>query len=107
MALINWIPPIQPTNPWCVHEQRDLGGGLIISRHIDNGISGEILSLLDHEGLKEVGVHSVGQRLTILKEVYHLKVAHDIPIEPEHYIPPCRSPSFRINGLFWWLIGRF
>lgn len=55
----------------------------------DNGISGEILSLLDHEGLKEVGVHSVGQRLTILKEVYYLKVAHAITIEPEHYVPPC------------------
>lgn len=58
---------------------------------IDNGISGEILSLLDHEGLKEVGVHSVGQRLTILKEVYYLKVAHGITIEPEHYVPPCTS----------------
>jgi hypothetical protein len=55
----------------------------------DNGISGDILSLLDHEALKEVGVHSVGQRLTILKEVYYLKVAHGITIEPEHYVPPC------------------
>ncbi|KAF8325835.1 uncharacterized protein EI90DRAFT_3018898 [Cantharellus anzutake] len=54
----------------------------------DHGISGEILCLLDHDGLREVGVHSVGQRLTILREVYHLKVAHGVPIEPEHYVPP-------------------
>lgn len=56
---------------------------------LEHGISGEILSLLDHEGLKEVGVHSVGQRLTILREVYYLKVAHGVTIEPEHYVPPC------------------
>lgn len=62
----------------------------------DNGISGEILSLLDHEGLKEVGVHSVGQRLAILREVYYLKVAHGIAIEPEHYVPPCELLAARI-----------
>jgi hypothetical protein len=65
----------------------------------DNGISGEILSLLDHEGLKEVGVHSVGQRLAILKEVYCLKVAHGITIEPEHYVPPCESLTAYIARL--------
>ena len=56
---------------------------------VDHGISGNILCVIDHEGLKDVGVQSVGQRLTILREVYYLKVAHGVPIEPEHYVPPC------------------
>ncbi|KAJ1306923.1 hypothetical protein OPQ81_007906 [Rhizoctonia solani] len=51
-------------------------------------ISGYILSLMDHEHLKDIGIKSVGQRLAILKAVYQLKVAYDIPIEPDGYIPP-------------------
>jgi hypothetical protein len=44
---------------------------------------------MDHEHLKDIGIRSVGQRLVILKGIYQLKVAHDIPIEPDAYIPPC------------------
>ena len=57
----------------------------------DHGISGDVLIHLDHAALKDVGVHSVGQRLAILKAVYDLKVAQDIPIEDGHYVPPCPS----------------
>jgi hypothetical protein len=64
----------------------------------EHGISGEIISLLDHDGLKEIGVHTVGQRLTILKEVYYLKVRHGVPVEPEHYVPPCEYHiAFRLS----------
>jgi hypothetical protein len=48
--------------------------------------------MLDPEGLKSLGISSVGQRLCILKRVYLLKLAQDIPIDPEHYVPPCRPP---------------
>ncbi|KAL7274748.1 hypothetical protein RUND412_002337 [Rhizina undulata] len=54
---------------------------------LDNEIDGEALIHLDHEFLKEIGVVSVGHRLTILKNVYHIKIAHDVPIEPDHYVP--------------------
>ncbi|CUA78048.1 hypothetical protein RSOLAG22IIIB_02663 [Rhizoctonia solani] len=47
-----------------------------------------VLGLMDHEHLKDIGIKSVGQRLAILKAVYQLKVAYDIPIEPDGYIPP-------------------
>lgn len=48
---------------------------------------------MDHESLKDVGIRSVGQRLAILKAVYQLKVAYEIPIEPDAYIPPCKFSS--------------
>jgi len=48
--------------------------------------------MLDLEGLKAVGISTVGQRLAILKAVYLVKLAQNIPIDPEHYIPPC-EPS--------------
>ncbi|KAI0653403.1 hypothetical protein C8Q70DRAFT_1048454 [Cubamyces menziesii] len=54
----------------------------------DNNITGDVLCLLDPETLKEMGVTTIGQRLAILKAVYNIKLAQNIPIEPEHYVPP-------------------
>ncbi|KAH7106049.1 hypothetical protein BKA62DRAFT_349341 [Auriculariales sp. MPI-PUGE-AT-0066] len=56
-----------------------------ITRH---GISGDILPFLDAEQLKEIGVSTIGQRLAILKAVYHLKLQYNIPIEADSYVPP-------------------
>lgn len=55
----------------------------------EHNISGDVLCLLDPESLKEMGISTIGQRLTILKAVYNVKLAQNIPIEPEHYVPPC------------------
>ncbi|KAK4051136.1 hypothetical protein OIV83_002958 [Microbotryomycetes sp. JL201] len=57
----------------------------------EHGITGEILVHLDHEALKDVGIHSVGQRLAILRAVYQLKVQQNIPVESGHYVPPSES----------------
>ncbi|GAA6021119.1 hypothetical protein JCM10207_003375 [Rhodosporidiobolus poonsookiae] len=54
----------------------------------EHGITGDVLIHLDHSALKDVGIHSVGQRLAILKTVYDLKVLQNIPIEEGHYVPP-------------------
>lgn len=54
---------------------------------IDEGIDGEALIHLDHDELRDIGIKSVGHRLTILKNIYHIKVAHGVTIEPEHYVP--------------------
>ncbi|GAA5855356.1 hypothetical protein JCM8547_009047 [Rhodosporidiobolus lusitaniae] len=54
----------------------------------EHGITGDVLIHLDHASLKDVGIHSVGQRLAILKTVYELKVQQNIPIEEGHYVPP-------------------
>lgn len=51
-------------------------------------VSGDVLCLLDAESLKEIGIETIGQRLTILKAVYQLKVAQQIPIDSDHYVPP-------------------
>ena len=37
--------------------------------------------------LKEMGIASAGHRLKILKGVYDVKTAHDIPIEADDYVP--------------------
>ena len=56
----------------------------------DNEIVGEALVALQHDDLKQMGVTSVGHRLTILKSVYDIKVKQDIPIESDHYVPLCK-----------------
>lgn len=63
---------------------------------IENEIVGEALIALKHDELKEMGIASVGHRLTILKNVYETKVKHEIPLDPDHYIPLCmwlRTPK--------------
>ncbi|KAL3444988.1 hypothetical protein BJX65DRAFT_165263 [Aspergillus insuetus] len=54
---------------------------------IENGIVGDALIALRHDELKEMGIASVGHRLTILKSVYETKVKQDIPLDADHYIP--------------------
>ena len=55
----------------------------------DNEIVGEALVALRHEELKEMGMMSMGHRLTVLKSVYDIKIRQGVTIEPEHYVPPC------------------
>ncbi|KAI8342682.1 hypothetical protein BC941DRAFT_413550 [Chlamydoabsidia padenii] len=54
----------------------------------EQGITGDVLVNLDHDTLKDLTVHSVGQRMDILKHIYHLKLAQRIPINEWDYIPP-------------------
>lgn len=46
---------------------------------------------LHHDDLKSMGISSVGHRLTILKSVYDVKKAQDVPFESDHYLPLCMS----------------
>lgn len=56
----------------------------------ENVVRGDALVHLNHEELRDMGINSVGHRITILKNVYHVKVAHNVPIEPDHYVPVCK-----------------
>jgi hypothetical protein len=49
-----------------------------------------VLIALQHAELKELGVGSVGHRLTILKAVYETKIKQSVPIEADDYVPLCR-----------------
>jgi protein STE50 len=52
---------------------------------------------LQHDDLKQMGVASVGHRLTILKSVYDIKIKQDIPLESDHYVPLCECCADRGN----------
>ena len=56
---------------------------------VEHNLTGEVLCMIGPEDLKEIGIATVGQRLAILKAIYLIKLAHEIPFEPDHYIPPC------------------
>lgn len=61
---------------------------LLITEH---KIQGDSLCELDSDGLKILGISSVGHRLSILKSIYQVKTMHSVPIEEQHYVPPCWS----------------
>lgn len=65
----------------------------MLTRRVDEGITGDILIVLQHAELKEMGISSVGHRLKILKAVYEIKVKQNVPIEPDDYVPLCMSCS--------------
>lgn len=54
---------------------------------------GEALIALRHEELKEMAIMSIGHRLTILKGVYDVKIKQEIPIDSDHWMPPCKAPN--------------
>jgi protein STE50 len=53
----------------------------------DEGVNGEALAALTHDELRELGVSSVGHRLTILKAVYEQKIRSGVKIEEGDYVP--------------------
>ncbi|AEO57920.1 hypothetical protein MYCTH_2304698 [Thermothelomyces thermophilus ATCC 42464] len=76
---------------WTAEECADFIASIGLQQYsdifIENEIVGEALVALQHEDLKAMGINSVGHRLTILKSVYDVKKAQDVPIEPDHYMP--------------------
>jgi len=56
----------------------------------EEAITGDALIALLHSDLKEIGITSIGHRLTILKGVYDVKVKQNVNLEPEHYMPLCK-----------------
>ena len=54
---------------------------------VDEGVNGQALVSLGHDELKELGVNSIGHRLTILKAVYEQKLRAGVKIEEGDYIP--------------------
>ena len=49
---------------------------------------------LKHDELKEMGITSLGHRLTILKNIYEIKANQDIPIESDDFVPLCNAVTF-------------
>lgn len=56
-------------------------------RFVEEGVNGEALIALQHDELRELGVASVGHRLTILKAVYEQKMRAGVRIEEGDYVP--------------------
>ncbi|CAJ0831262.1 13341_t:CDS:2 [Entrophospora sp. SA101] len=96
----------QPVTSWDVNKVNywlsSLGYSAYESQIKEQDISGEILVHLDHEALKDLGVRSVGQRVTILKAIYNLKIQHNIPVETGEYVPPSvefENEIYNMNGV--------
>lgn len=53
----------------------------------DEGIDGAVLVDLGHDELRELGIISVGHRLTILRAVYEQKIRSGVKIKEDDYVP--------------------
>ncbi|KAI5807028.1 hypothetical protein EDC01DRAFT_10710 [Geopyxis carbonaria] len=64
-----------------------LGLGQYRHSFLEDNIDGYVLMHIGHEELRDLGISSVGHRLSILKNVYHIKIAHNIEFDSDDYIP--------------------
>ncbi|KAI1978608.1 hypothetical protein LOZ51_004489 [Ophidiomyces ophidiicola] len=83
--------PMSSIIEWSAEECANFAIGLGLKQYrdsfIDNDIVGEALVALRHDELKELGMSSVGHRLTLLKSVYEIKVKQGVSFDPDHYVP--------------------
>ncbi len=53
----------------------------------EHKVKGDTLCHLKAEDLKALGITTIGQRLSILKAIYLVKLAHNISMDESHYVP--------------------
>ncbi|KAJ5102222.1 hypothetical protein NUU61_004444 [Penicillium alfredii] len=82
----------------CVEFMTSLGLLQYCGTFRENAIVGEALIALKHDELKEMGINSVGHRLTILKSVYEIKTKQNVPFDVDHYIPLSADQSMNENA---------
>ena len=87
-------PTASPTvhvNHWSESQVADWLSTIGLSKYskdfTNNGISGEVLVLLDDDALRDIGVATVGQRLSLLAAIYRLKLQFGIPIQEGDWVP--------------------
>ncbi|EAS28206.3 protein kinase regulator Ste50 [Coccidioides immitis RS] len=83
--------PTSSITEWSAEECANFASSLGLKQYrdsfIENEIVGEALIALRHDELKELGISSVGHRLTLLKSVYEIKVKQGVPFDSDHYVP--------------------
>ena len=92
-----WGCPSIVTDSWVSNSETDMKTVLTWRIKTENEVVGAALIALKHDELKEMGITSVGHRLTLLKSVYETKIKQDIPIDGDHYVPLCRISNFALS----------
>ncbi|KAK7509862.1 uncharacterized protein IWZ02DRAFT_69239 [Phyllosticta citriasiana] len=87
----SYVSPKGVITTWTSEQVADwisnLGLGHYAATFLDENVDGDALVALQHADLKELGISSVGHRLTVLKGVYDVKVKQNVPLDPDHYVP--------------------
>lgn len=53
----------------------------------EQGITGDVLAMMDHEALQDLGMGSIGHRLNVLKSVWELKREQGIALGEDDWRP--------------------
>ena len=77
----SWPPEL--VQRW-LHE---LGLSQYSEKFLENDINGEALVLLDEPAMIELGISSVGHRMTLLTHIYELKQQHQVPMDQDDWVP--------------------
>ncbi|KAI4729650.1 hypothetical protein E4T49_02391 [Aureobasidium sp. EXF-10728] len=76
---------------WTAEQVADWVAALGLTQYadafVDEAITGLALVEMQHHDFKEMGIMSVGHRLSLLRGVYDIKIKQNIPLDPDHYVP--------------------
>lgn len=85
--------PTGSITQWTAEQVADWVAGLGLTQYadafVDEAITGLALVEMQHHDFKEMGITSVGHRLSLLRGVYDIKIKQNIPLDPDHYVPLC------------------
>ncbi|KAN0063768.1 hypothetical protein ACQY0O_003818 [Thecaphora frezii] len=91
MSITPSASPTVHVGHWSETQVADWLGSIGLSKFAkefkSNGITGDVLVLLDDDALRDIGVATVGQRLALLSAIYRLKLQFGIPIQEGDWIP--------------------
>lgn len=78
---------------WTAEQVADWVAALGLTQYadafVDEAITGLALVEMQHHDFKEMGIMSVGHRLSLLRGVYDIKIKQNVPLDPDHYVPLC------------------
>jgi hypothetical protein len=58
-----------------------------LSNGAEHGITGDVLSVVDHSALTDLGITSLGHRLNLLRAVWELKRTQGLEIGDDEWSP--------------------
>lgn len=83
--------PTTHVSQWSEHQVSDwlsaTGLPKLGKDFVSNGITGDVLLLLDDDALKDIGVSTIGQRLAIHSGIYKLKSQYGVPLQDGDWVP--------------------
>jgi hypothetical protein len=64
---------------------------------VEHSITGDVMAVMDDSSLRELGIASLGQRLTLLRAIWELKCQQGLEIGEDDWTPQGEPGSVKLD----------